>query len=95
MQRKKFVFIFFGFSFFMIFAFLFVIWYRDPLHLYHKPYSYKDEIFGNMRIESAGLIKHHDFDSLIFWKLYVRKHFCCRSKRKFGREIYEFVAFRK
>ena len=66
MQSKKFVFIFFGFSFFMIFAFLFVIWYRDPLHLYHKPYSYKDEIFGNMRIESAGLIKHHDFDSLIF-----------------------------
>ena len=65
MQRKKFVFIFFGFSFFMIFAFLFIIWYRDPLHLYHKPYSCKNEIWGNMRLSAAGLIKHHDFDSLI------------------------------
>ncbi|MDA3055038.1 MULTISPECIES: hypothetical protein [unclassified Campylobacter] len=66
MQSKKFVFIFFGFSFFMIFAFLFVIWYRDPLRLYHKPYSCKNEIWSSMRLSAAGLIKHHDFDSLIF-----------------------------
>ncbi|MDA3057797.1 hypothetical protein OFN97_02190 [Campylobacter sp. VBCF_05 NA6] len=66
MQSKKFLFIFFGFSFFMIFAFLSIIWYRDPLHLYHKPYFCKNEIWGNMRLASAGLIKHYDFDSLIF-----------------------------
>lgn len=66
MQSKKSVFIFFGFSFFMIFVFLFVVWYRDPLHLYHKPYFCKNEIWDNMRLASAGLIKHHDFDSIIF-----------------------------
>ena len=65
MQSKKFVFIFFGFSLFVIFAFLFVIWYRDPLRLYHKPYSCKNEIFDNMRLASAGLIKNYEFDSMI------------------------------
>lgn len=65
MQDKRLILIFFNLFFLLAVIFLSIILLVDPLRLYHKPYFCKNEIFDNMRLSVAGLIKEYDFDSVI------------------------------
>ncbi|HCJ51359.1 MAG TPA: hypothetical protein DHV67_05810 [Gallionella sp.] len=40
-------------------------WAYDPLQLYHKPWGRPATFNTNMRIQAAGIIRNHDFDSII------------------------------
>ena len=67
MRHKKLVLSFCSLFFAISAVFIFILWLVDPLRLYHKPYFCKDEFFSsNMRLALPGLIKHNDFDSIIF-----------------------------
>ncbi len=46
-------------------SFFGIIWYYDPLKIFHKPYKYKDYLQWNMRQQAAGIINNWDFDSVI------------------------------
>lgn len=41
-------------------------WAYDPLQLYHKTWWRSETLNSNMRIQAAGIIRHRDFDSVIF-----------------------------
>lgn len=42
-----------------------VLWYYDPLHVFHKQFDGQDLFARDMRYQSAGIINNYDFDSLI------------------------------
>ncbi len=46
-------------------SFFGIIWYYDPLKIFHKPYKYKNYLQYNMRQQAAGIINNWDFDSIV------------------------------
>jgi hypothetical protein len=42
-----------------------VLFFYDPLKIFHKPWTYKEYLQGNMRQQAAGIINNWDYDSII------------------------------
>lgn len=42
-----------------------ISWINDPYMLFHKPWIHDQYYFKDMRKQAAGIIKNHDFDSII------------------------------
>lgn len=47
------------------FSFFFILWFVDPLKLFHKPFICENTIYDSARYSARGLIDTMDFDSVI------------------------------
>ena len=65
MKYKNIVNTFLGIFFIPSIIFLSVIFYYDPLKIFHKPWNYKEYLQSNMREQALGILKYWDYDSLI------------------------------
>ncbi|RUM71967.1 MAG: hypothetical protein DSZ09_02180 [Sulfurovum sp.] len=65
MKYKNIVWVFIGTSFVVSLLFFSVIYYYDPLKLFHKPWQYKTYLQSNMRVQAAGMLRHWEYDSII------------------------------
>lgn len=65
MNSKKWLTIVISSSFAFIIFIIFISFILDPLKIFHKPYFYKDMLHSNMRLQSKGIIKNYEFDSVI------------------------------
>lgn len=65
MNYKKMIFWYFLPIFIVGFSFSFVLWFVDPLKLFHKPFICENTIYDSARYSVRGLIDTMDFDSVI------------------------------
>lgn len=65
MKYKKTVFLFVLTAIFVSLSFFGVLFYYDPLKIFHKPWKYKAYLQQNMRSQAAGIINNWEYDSLI------------------------------
>ena len=66
MKSKRLIFIFFGLFGIFCATSMALIFISDPLRVFHKPIICKNSIETNLRLGNYTLIKHYDFDSMIF-----------------------------
>jgi len=65
MKYKKIVFLFVFTSIISGLVFFSIIFYYDPLKIFHKPWMYKEYLHQNMRSQAAGIINNWEYDSVI------------------------------
>ena len=65
MKYKSITYTFLMVFFILAVTFFSVIFYYDPLKIFHKPWAYKYHLQSNMREQASGMLKHWEYDSLI------------------------------
>lgn len=64
-----------------------IIWIHDPYMLFHKQWFHPGKMLKNMRIQSYGLIKFADFDSIILGSSMLENTSADEASEKLGEKF--------
>lgn len=79
-------FIVYSFAFFILLSFLSLglIYFYDPMQIFHKSFLKEERFFGEMRLGARAIIKHYDFDSYILGTSMLQNTSAKEANRKLG-----------
>jgi hypothetical protein len=84
MKNKKVVKTFIASSFLLAALFFSILFFYDPLKIFHKPWVYKEYLQPNMREQAAGIINNWEFDSIIIGTSMIENTSSREASEKLG-----------
>lgn len=79
-------FIVYSFAFFILLSFLSLglIYFYDPMQIFHKSFLKEERFFGEMRLGARAIIRHYNFDSYILGTSMLQNTSAKEANRKLG-----------
>ncbi|MDY5615855.1 MAG: hypothetical protein SPF34_02965 [Helicobacter sp.] len=79
-------FVVYSFAFFILLSFLSLglIYFYDPMQIFHKSFLKEERFFGEMRLGARAIIRHYNFDSYILGTSMLQNTSAKEANRKLG-----------